>query len=168
MLLFLTKKLNLQCSSFRVRVTWVLPVGFSMNQGRFWVELHLGTFLRSYRSFNWLLRSCVGDWVNIRHQNTHCPTVQFDTTPAQSHRNLKTANSPSSHYPQCTLFTVHPENLLKNCLQFIMRWLLYKGKNWKQWLRKILRGKQTVLYGHSENGDVKFKRSVALVSKEES
>ena len=93
------------------------------------------------------------------------PTVQFDTTPTQSHRNLKTAKSPSSHYPQCTLFTPQHENLLKNCLQFIMRWLLYPGKNWKQWLRKILGEKQTVLYGHSENGDVKFKWSVALVSK---
>ena len=132
----------------------------SMNYGRCWVELHHGTCLKHYRSFYWLLRSCVGYWVTQSN-----PTVQFDTTPTQSHRNLKTPKSPSSHYPQCTLFTPNSENLLKNCLQFIMRWLLYKGNNWKQWLRKILGGKQTVLYGCSENA---FKWSAALVSKEES
>ena len=141
-------------------------MGFSMNQSRCWVELHHGTFWDPIAHFIGYYGVALETGSIFVTQNN--PTGRFDTTPTQSHRNLKTANSPSSHYPQCTLFTVHPENLLKNCLQFIMKWLLYAGKNWKEWLRKILGGKQSVLYGHCENGDVKFNWSVAPVSKEES
>ena len=43
------------------------------------------------------------------------PTGQFDTTPTQSHRNLKTAKSPSSHYHNAPCLLLSP----KICLRIV-------------------------------------------------